>query len=228
MCVNAENKEQMLNDVFAKVGEEYGYTATAEFSSFRDLKMKWVRTSTWSDFQVSDYLQDAPENVLEALARTVFSKLQGDDGGYSKETVAWLTAPEFSEKHRPIYLERDQRIGSEEGECKSLQEAVDRLVEKGLIERDPSIEILWSKEPETGESGRSSVLMRVVTVNKALDSDDVPDEIVDLVLLKHLAMVGEGFTGDRMKAEANVDATLRKYPGFDGIIEWLEGHCLSI
>ncbi len=218
----------MLNDVFAKVGEEYGYEATAEFSSFRDVKMKWVRTSTWSDFQVSDYLQDAPENVLESLARTVFSRLQGDDNGYSKETVAWLAAPEFSEKHRPIYLERDRRVGSEEGECKSLQEAVDRLVDKGLIERDPSIEILWSKEPETGESGRSSVLMRVVTVNKALDSDDVPDEIVDLVLLKHLAMIREGFTGDRMKAEANVDAILSKYPGFDGIIEWLEEHFLSI
>ncbi len=32
--------------------------------------------------------------------------------------------------------------------------------------------------------------MRVVCVNKALDSDDVPDEVVDLVLLKHLATVG--------------------------------------
>ncbi len=102
---------------------------------------------------MTDYLQDAPESVIEAFARMVFTKILYRELEYSEEIIRWLNAPEFSEKNRPLYLERNSDIGSEEGEHKSLQEAVDRLVEKGLIERDPSIMVLWTKEPETNDGG---------------------------------------------------------------------------
>ena len=61
MCENAENKEQQLNEIFERIGEENGMRATAEFAAFTDLKVKWVRTSDWAEFRVSDYLRDAPE-----------------------------------------------------------------------------------------------------------------------------------------------------------------------
>ncbi len=69
--------------------------------------------------------------------------------------------------------------------------------------------------------------MRLVCVNKALDSDEVPDEVVDMVLLKRLAMVRQGFTGDYKRMEANADAIVRELPEYDGVAEWLGEHQLS-
>ena len=40
MCECAENKEQMLNEVFERIGEENGMRASAEFAAFTDLKVK--------------------------------------------------------------------------------------------------------------------------------------------------------------------------------------------
>jgi hypothetical protein len=54
---------------------------------------------------VSDYLRDAPEDVLEGIARTIFTKIQGDESNYTDEVVGWLTAPEFVEKLQPVYIQ---------------------------------------------------------------------------------------------------------------------------
>ncbi len=82
MCAyTADEKEQQLNEIFERIGEEYGYRAGAEFAAFKDLKVRWVRTSDWADFKVSDYLRDAPEGVIEDLARTIITKIIGAGGG---------------------------------------------------------------------------------------------------------------------------------------------------
>ena len=93
MCENAENKEQQLNEIFERIGEENGMRASAEFAAFTDLKVKWVRTSDWAEFRVSDYLRDAPEGVIEDLARTIMARIRGCGGDYTERATAWLTAP---------------------------------------------------------------------------------------------------------------------------------------
>ncbi len=231
-----ESEEPMVSRIFARIGMEYGITATAAFAPFSGLKFNRSVFRVKVDigslivvcFEVSDYMQDAPESVLEGFARSVIVTYLGSGFEFSEETLRWMNAPEFSEKHRPLYLTRNEMVGSEDGKHKSLQEALDRLVEKGLFERDPSIMIVWTKKPEADMSGRSSSIMRLVCVNKAFDSDDVPDEVVDVVLLKCLAMVRQGFTGDSEKEEAIADAIARRCPGFDRAADWLEGHRFSI
>ncbi len=164
----------MLNEVFERIGEENGMRASAEFSVFTDLKVKWVRTSDWAEFRVSDYLKDAPEGVIEDLARTIMARIRGCGGDYTERTTAWLAAPEFSETHRPVYLERDERIGEKEGKHKSIEASLGRLEGLGLIERGPQ-----HRNPLVEGGGaraaRSSALMRLIVVDRALDSDDVPD-----------------------------------------------------
>ena len=228
MCVNAENKEQMLNEIFERIGEESGMKASAEFAAFSDLKVRWVRTSDWAEFRVSDYLRDAPEGVIEDLARTIMARIRGCGGDYTDRATAWLTAPEFSETHRPVYLERDERAGSREGEHKSIEASLGRLEGLGLIWRDPSIEIRWSKEEERGSAARSSVLMRLIVVDRALDSDEVPDSALDLTVLKHLALIRAGFLAEPLRRDREVEDALSRYPGFDGTIEWMEDHGINL
>ena len=228
MCECAENKEQRLNEIFERIGEENGFRATAEFAAFTELKVKWVRTSDWAEFRVSDYLEDAPDEVIEDIARAVFGKILRGDGGYTERATAWLTAPEFSETHRPLYLERDERAGDREGEHKSIEASLDRLESMGLVERDASIDVRWSKEEERGNAARSSVLMRLIVVDRALDSDDVPDSALDLAVLKHLALIRAGFLAEPLRRDREVEDTLSRYPGFDGTIEWMEDHGISL
>ena len=187
-----------------------------------------LRTSDWAEFRVSDYLRDAPEGVIEDLARTIMARIRGCGGDYTERATAWLTAPEFSEVHRPVYLERDERAGSTEGEHKSIESSLDRLEGLGLIGRDPSIEIRWSREEERGSAARSSVLMRLIVVDRALDSDGVPDSALDLAVLKHLSLIKAGFLAEPMRRDREVEDALSRYPGFDGTIEWMESHGLTL
>ena len=46
MCECAENKEQRLNEIFERIGEENGMRASAEFAAFTDLKVKWGATGS--------------------------------------------------------------------------------------------------------------------------------------------------------------------------------------
>ncbi len=130
--------------------------------------------------------------------------------------------------HRPTYLERDERAGGKEGVYKSLQESLGRLEKLGLIEPDGRIEVLWSSEVECGEAAKSSVLMRAIVINKALDSDEVPDSALDLAILKHLALIKAGFLAEPLKRDREVEDALSRYPGFDGTIDWMENHGLTL
>ena len=62
--------------------------------------------------------------------------------------------------------------------------------------------------------------MKVITVNRKLDSDTVPDEVLDAAILNEMANIECDFAlslMDRMKL----------YPGFGGTSEWLQDHRLE-
>ncbi len=55
-----------------EAGTRNGVTdVTAEFSAFRDFKLEWTKTSNWIAFDVSDYLRNTPQSVIESLAETI-------------------------------------------------------------------------------------------------------------------------------------------------------------
>ncbi|WP_400203996.1 hypothetical protein [Methanomethylophilus alvi] len=80
-------------------------------------------------------------------------------------------------------------LSFEGGEHKSLEEALDRLKEKGFIGDLGKTRIFWSNEATSGRGGWSSALMKVITVNRKLDSDSVPDEVLDAVILNEVANI---------------------------------------
>lgn len=219
--------DEILNETFKKVGNDFGCDTSAEFAAYRDFKIRWQRSYRWAEFQVSDYLRDAPVEVLESLARTIFTKIQGDECSYSDKVIEWLTAPEFVDTIQPMFIERDRRISFDDGEHKDLEESLNRLRENGFIGDTKKMKIFWSKEPTETKGAWSSMLMRVVTVNKALDSDDVPDEILDAVILKEVATIECDFFLSPMNRKKTIDDRMKLYPGFDGISEWLYKHGLE-
>lgn len=139
--------DEMLNETFEKVGNDFGCGTSAEFAAYRDFKIRWQRSYKWAEFQVSDYFRDAPVEVLENLARMIFTKIRGDEYSYSDKVIEWLTAPEFVDTIQPMLIEMDRRISFDDGEHKDLEKSLNRLRENGFIGETEKMEIFWSRNP---------------------------------------------------------------------------------
>lgn len=121
---------EMLQDAFVAVGKDCGYEdITAEFSPLADVKLRWQRSFRWIHFEVSDYLQDAPYEVLKALAQSIFSRIRGEDNApYPQEAYEYVRAnadalkPTYIARHRPHY-----------GNRTDLDASVQRLIDGGYI-----------------------------------------------------------------------------------------------
>ncbi len=218
--------DEELNAIFERVSKRFNYRiATAAFEPYRDLKIRWARTFEHADFHVSDYLRWAPTEVVEDIAETIFSKIMGEDRGYADGTIGWLTSSDFYEKAQPEYLKRDKRIGNAEGEVKDLTESLDRLKGMGLVDRVPEgLKILWSNPGKDREAARSSLLMRVIVINRILDSEEVPDAALDLCLLKQLIHVNSEFGKVPMIDTEEMDRKILEFPNSEEILKWFKDH----
>ncbi len=120
------------------------------------------------------------------------------------------------------------RIGPDEGEHKSIENSLNRLKDRKFISEDlRRIRSFWSKKTSSEQSAWSSMLMKVITVNAGLDSEDTPDDILDFVILRQIAHLNSDFRKNNEDRKQAVLETVQIYPGFDSIQEWLEEHGFS-
>ena len=108
MATQKQATEQARFENIAKaVGKKHGYdTVEVEVSNFADFKMKWTRSYHWINFQTSDYLMGAPDNVIEDLFDCIFTRIEGNHREYSSATANYLTAKKFAQAHRSKYISR--------------------------------------------------------------------------------------------------------------------------
>ncbi|MCL1984273.1 MAG: hypothetical protein FWG58_02590 [Methanomassiliicoccaceae archaeon] len=114
---------EALTTAFQTVGKEYGHdSVSAEFMQSKEFKLKWRRSCGWIEFEVSDYLENADTDVMEGIARTIFSKISGRSSTeYPKSMEEWLTNDEFAKRNRPTYLKRSRNLtGSANGKFRDL------------------------------------------------------------------------------------------------------------
>lgn len=207
---------QMLTAIFAVAGVRNGYDEVhAEFAPFRDFKVKWTRSYRWISFQVSDYLADAPEAVIESLANTIYRKIKGDENSlYTDAVCQWVTLEDFLRSKQPVFVRRFRGLSlSTVGEHRDLAESYNRLVRMGLVDRDPDIFMGWTREVGSRTIGRASILMRVVAMSDLLDSPEVSDELMDYCLYTQVAHVNMGFRpgGTRGRGK-EYDEMLSRFP----------------
>ena len=207
---------EMLIRAMQNAGKRNGFEdIQAEFAAFRDFKLKWTRSYKWISFEVSDYLRNAPEGVMESLAETIFAKMRGEGKTeYSREVCDYLNSDGFLKENQGTYLRRYRGVtDSPRGESIDLMDSYRRLVESGLVEDDPRIAIRWSGTDIRRSVGRSSVLMRTVIVNPALDTDAIPEDVLDYALYTLICRVNLGFGPSRDGDAERYEAMLEANPG---------------
>lgn len=214
-----------VSGMFAAVGREYGYgKVDVDFMPFRDLKVRWQRTYTEISFSVSDYLADAPVSVLEDFARTLFGKITGEKADWSDRFRVYLADGGFVEKNRPVYLKRFKGV-KPAGEYRhhSLEDSIDRLAAEGLISDADDIEFRYASDMHAASC--VSVVMRTVIISDRLDSEDVPEYVLDALAYKRICQVRGGFDACE-ESRRECERRLGRFSRMGDAEKWCKEHGL--
>lgn len=179
-----------LNQTIMEVAKDYGYEhATAEFIAFTDFKVQWKRSYNWIAFRVSDYLKDAPKEVIVGLAKSLFERINGNpDATYGKAMNEYVTAPEFSIAKREIHIKRKRAyLNTGVGEVHDLNEALASLITKGLMPADCNIKVIWCKD----DRDHYSTLMRVIAIPKEMDDERYSQRDIEDVIMENYEQILE-------------------------------------
>lgn len=207
--------DKTLTAVFSAVGKRYGYDEIqAEFVPFRDFKVRWMRSYKWISLEISDYMKDAPEEIMESMAVTIFRKIKGEDElEYSEEVYNWLTREDFVHDNQSTFIHRFRGLSLEpQGKHQDLAESYKRLVKMGLVEDDPDVFMGWAPSSKSQRVGRSSVLMKVIVISQRLDDPGIPEHVLDYCLYAQAAHIGMGFSPSKKSRGKEYDEILGRYP----------------
>ena len=200
-----------LTRIAKTVGARFGYDEVeAGFSPYRDFKIRWTRSYKWIEFEVSDYLSDAPEDVIEALMDTVFCKIRGDAcAPYPESVVEYITTPGFVERHQPTFLRRFRTLDTIA--IGWVRESVARLRDMGLeVPTDIAFGVDRAVRDRV-QAGKASVLMRVVAMNHRVES--LPEAARDYAVWAQVAYIAMGFNPTGERRQEQYEALLNQFPG---------------
>lgn len=214
-----------VREMFAAVGREYGYEdVEVDFVPYRDMKVKWQRTPEWISFSVSDYLRDAPALVLEDFARLLFKKIAGEKADWSDRFRVYICDGGFVEKNRPLLLKRFKGVKpAGEHRCRSLEDSIDRLMAEGLISDVDEIEFRYASGMH--RVSHASVVMRTVIISDRLDSEDVPEYVLDAQVYKRICQVMAGFDACE-EAHQECERRINRYSRMEEGEKWCMEHGL--
>lgn len=214
-----------VSEMFATVGREYGYEdVEVDFVPYRDMKVRWQRTTEWISFSVSDYLKDAPTLVLEDFARTLFGKIAGEKADWSDRFRVYICDGGFVEKNRPLLLKRFKGVKpAGEHRCRSLEDSIDRLIAEGLISDVDDIEFRYASGMH--RASHVSVVMRTVIISGRLDSEDVPEYVLDAQVYKGICQVMAGF-GHSEEVHQECERRINRYSRMADSEKWCMEHVL--
>ena len=222
---------ETLKESFGTIGKKYGYDKVgAEFVAYRDFKVRWTRSYKWADFQVSDYLMDAPDKVIDGLAETLFSRIAGSESKpYTSEMTDWITSDEFTRNKQPIYVRRSRNITrSSVGRSKDLKDSLERLKALGIVDEGSNPYLTWSREELAHTVGYSSTLMDTIVISSIFDSDTIPDHVLDFVLYHEYLITREGWVNFGKGEDFDICEEEKKFPQWKEAENWIRKLCLHL
>ena len=222
---------ETLKESFGTIGKKYGYdNVGAEFVAYRAFKVKWTRSFRWAEFQVLDYLMDAPGEVIDGLAETLFSKITGKESKpYTPEMTDWITSDEFTRNKQPIYVRRSRNITrSSAGKFKDLDDSLNRLKALGIVEEKSNPYMTWSREELAHTVGYCSTLMDTIVISSIFDSDSIPDYVLDFALYHEYLITREGWVNFGKGEDFDICAEEKKFPQWKEAENWIRKLCLHL
>ncbi|AGI47776.1 Protein of unknown function DUF45 [Thermoplasmatales archaeon BRNA1] len=195
-----------------------GYSvAEARFTRSKELSVRWKTTGSSLYFYVSDYLEDAPRDVLKDFCRGAMTFVFGGRKQFGERYMEYMTSDGFLLSKRPIYLRRSRNLlVNDVGKYHALSDSVQRLYDAGLLEQSDidNTVFTWTVKPNYTRLGYCSPLMRVVAVSSALDRPDISEHALDYVVYHECMHLRQGYRPfDRRPHDAAFHREMAKFPG---------------
>ena len=181
--------------------------------------------------RVSDLFQDAPSEVLEALAAILLSKLyrRKVDPRYQRDYRQYTLRPEMVQKSREVRQARGRRLQrpGPEGRIYSLDALFSQLNRKyfGNTLRKPALS--WTDRRSKSLLGRYEFDEDVIFVSRYLDSVRIPPYVVRYILFHEMLHVKYGYRIDGSREIVHPPEFRREEKRFAHYSEanaWLEAH----
>lgn len=205
-----------LRSAFQKAGSKNGFTSIkAEYVPFKEFKAIWTKRGEDVELQVTDYMKGASQSILDEFAECIFRRIMTKRSKeiYTQTMRDWLQSTEFVALNRQTYLKRSRNIAyTDKGMSYDLKESMSRLLAQGLVPELPNKYITWTKRPNVQRMGYCSVIMRVVAISSALDSEKVPEFVSDYVLYHELLHLNDGLKALGSHHDSTFRLRERAYP----------------
>jgi len=196
------------------------------FTSFKEMNFRWTLKGNVVTLKVSDYLNDAPDEVLEEFLKGALTYVAGGRHVFGRKYMEYMTSDEFILRKRPVYYRRGRRLlRSDIGEYRNLFDAVQRLVEIGLLSESDIQNTLftWTAEPTFTRLGYCSQMFRIVVISKVFDSPSIPEELFDYVVYHECMHLRQGYRPfNHRPHDAEFRRSMSLYPNGDELEERLK------
>lgn len=179
-----------LTETFREVNDRLSDgRVRVSFYPYKELKHTWRMSDRVLFFKVSDYMKGAPDVVLESLAWCLICRARRKEcpEGMSREYRMHVRAPQFWEARRSLYLSRYKNLSFRpSGECRDLDEVfsyVNSVYFEGGLERP---DLAWVRESPKSRVGFYHSPLRILAVNRILDTDRIPRFVLEFVVYHEL------------------------------------------
>jgi hypothetical protein len=179
-----------LERAFSSVGRSFGMgNVIARFCAYSELKHTWRERDGALEFKISDYLEGAPEDVLESLSWYLLSMVSGKrcPEGKADRYLLFIHSKELWESKRDVYLSRARNLSFEaagrERNLRSVFDYVNSYYFKGKL-RDPIL--AWVEESPRQRLGFYFGPLNLLAANRVLDSSSIPRYVLEYVMYHEL------------------------------------------
>ena len=163
MTWTRESLTELARDIF----KDQGYRSiNADLTPFNEFKVQWSRTPSIIFLTFSDYIEDAPREVVADIMEDVKRDINDAATGYSESTRAWLMA-NIPATQGARYM---QRHGMHGGAYIDLEE---------LRPEGCTAQLCFG--PIFHRDAGSSLLFNVIMISEEYDAENCEEEIKALI-----------------------------------------------
>lgn len=179
-----------VHRIFQEVGSHFGFDEVrVSFSRYSELKHVWKSSRGTVELKLSDYVEDAPERVLESLAMYLLSRAAGRrcPDGKAGVYLEYVRSREFWRANREEYLSRSRNLEvGRRGKVRDLDEVfeyVNSFYFSGRLEKPT---LAWTTESPGRRLGFYFEALNILAVNKVMDAERVPRYVLEFVMYHEL------------------------------------------
>jgi hypothetical protein len=188
---------ELFGEASARLGEG---RAVARFYPYSELKHTWQKEPGMVQFKVSDYLEDAPSDVLESLAWYLVSRANRVKcpGDLSSRYLAYIGSKSFWRSIRDKYLSRTRSLAiGPKGRFRDLKTVFDYVNSTYFRGRLGNPTLAWVDESPSRRLGYYFEQLDLLAVNRVLDAERVPRYVLEYVVYHELLHYIDAESGRR-------------------------------